>query len=66
MALAAHNLCNLRAFYAIFVTIISGYKAHPHTRVCVGVCVYVHTHADEHVFVQHLYANCEQPLRQQP
>lgn len=28
MAQVAHNLSNLRAFYAIFVTSISGHKAH--------------------------------------
>lgn len=56
IAQVAHNLSNLRAFYAIFVTSISGNKAHrtlPANTLpaCLQVCICVS------VCVPHLYAN---------
>lgn len=49
IAQVAHNLSNLRAFYAIFVTSISGHKAHPkpaHKTPCLATGL----HACECVF----------------
>lgn len=60
IAQVAHNLSNLRAFYAIFVTSISGNKAHrtlPANTLPVCECLYtaficklrLHTHTPTHV-----------------
>lgn len=64
MAQVAHNLSNLRAFYAIFVTSISGHKAHlkpahkhsacMHVSVCSAFICKLKQHTQPHTHVHTL------------